>query len=150
MNAAALPIVPPIAALMLFALWAMTLVLAVGLWRSSLVFAGREKANSFTPGMQHGGDTYWRLNRAHMNTVENLPIFGAVVLAGSYLQVPDLAFQLLPSLILYARVAQSLIHIASGSAVAVTLRFLAYGVQLASMIALAGIVARHAGLPMPW
>ena len=146
----ALPIIPPIAALVLFALWSMTLVLAVGIWRSSLVFAGRAKANGFTPGAPHGGDTYWRLNRAHMNAVENLPIFGALVLSGSYLQVPDAAFQLLPSLVLYARVAQSLIHIASGSAFAVTLRFLAYGVQLASMIVLAGIVARHAGLPMPW
>ena len=148
--ASGLPIIPPIAALVLFALWSMTLVLAVGIWRSSLVFAGRAKANSFTPGAPHGGDTYWRLNRAHVNAVENLPIFGALVLSGSYLQVPDLSFQILPSLILYARVAQSLIHIASGSPFAVTLRFLAYGVQLVSMIVLAGVVARAAGLPMPW
>ena len=148
--ATALPIIPPIAALVLFALWAITLVLAVGVWRSSLVFAGRAKANTFTPGAPHGGDTYWRVTRAHLNVVENLPIFGALVLSGSYLQVPDTAFQLLPSLILYARVAQSLIHIASGSAIAVTLRFAAYGVQLVAMIILAGIVARAAGLPMPW
>jgi hypothetical protein len=32
----------------------------------------------------------------------------------------------------------------------VTLRFLAYGVQLVSMVILAGIVARAAGMPMPW
>ena len=38
----------------------------------------------------------------------------------------------------------------SGSAFAVTLRFLAYGVQLVAMIIMAGIVARAAGLPMPW
>jgi uncharacterized MAPEG superfamily protein len=148
--ATALPIIPPIAALVLFALWAMTLVLAVGVWRTSLVFVGRAKANGFTPGAPHGSDAYWRLNRAHMNAVENLPIFGALVLSGSYLQVPDTLFQILPSLILYARVAQSLIHIASGSAFAVTLRFLAYAVQLVSMLILAGIVARAAGLPMPW
>jgi uncharacterized membrane protein YecN with MAPEG domain len=146
----ALPIIPPIAALVLFALWSMTLVLAVGIWRTSLVFAGRATANSFVPGAPHGSDTYWRLNRAHLNAVENLPIFGVLVLSGSFLQVPDILFQILPSLILYARVAQSLIHIASGSVFAVTLRFLAYGVQLVSMIVLAGIVARHAGLPMPW
>lgn len=150
MAAYALPTLPPIAALVLFALWAMTLVLAVGLWRVTLVFSGRAGAASFTPGSPHGGDTYWRLNRAHMNAVENLPIFGSLVLAGSYLQVPDAAFQLLPSLVLYARVAQSLIHVASGSGFAVTLRFLAYGVQVVSMVVLAGVVARHAGVPMPW
>ncbi len=146
----ALPIIPPLAALVLFALWAMTLVLAVGIWRSGLVFAGRAKATSFTPGAPHGSDTYWRLNRAHLNAVENLPIFGAIVLSGSYLQVSDTLFQILPSLILYARVSQSLIHIASGSAFAVTLRFLAYAVQVVAMVMLAGIVARAAGLPMPW
>jgi uncharacterized membrane protein YecN with MAPEG domain len=146
----ALPIIPPIAALVLFALWAMTLVLAVGLWRTSLVFTGRAKSGSFTPGAPHGSDTYWRLNRAHLNAVENLPIFGALVLSGSYLQVQDLSFQILPSLILYARVAQSLIHIASGSAFAITLRFLAYAVQVLAMIVLAGIVAGAAGLPLPW
>ena len=148
--ASALPIVSPLAALVLFALWAIVLVLSIGIWRSSLVFVGKARANSFTPGMQHGGDAYWRLNRAHANTVENLPIFGALVLAGSQLQVPELAFQLLPSLILYARLAQSLIHLASGSGFAVTLRFIAYGVQLVSMVVLAVIVGQHAGLPMPW
>jgi hypothetical protein len=146
----ALPIIPPIAALVLFALWAMTLVLAVGAWRVSLVLAGKAKAGTFTPGAPHGSDTYWRLNRAHINTVENLPTFGVLVLSGAYLQVPDTAFQLLPSLVFYARVAQSLIHIASGSAIAVTLRFTAYAVQVVSMIIMAGIVARAAGLPMPW
>ena len=145
-----MPIIPPIAALVLFALWAMTLVLAVGAWRVSLVMAGRAHAGTFTPGAPHGSDTYWRLNRAHLNAVENLPIFGALVLGGSVLQVPDLSFQILLSLVLYARLAQSLIHIASGSALAVTLRFTAYAVQVVAMIVLAGVVARAAGLPMPW
>jgi hypothetical protein len=145
-----LPILPPIVALVLFALWAIVLVLSVGVWRTSLVFAGKAAANSFPSGTQHGGDAYWRLNRAHMNTVENLPIFATLVLAGSYLQISDTAFQLLPSLIFYARVVQSLIHVASGSVIAVTLRFLAFGVQVLAMIWLGGVVARHAGLPMPW
>jgi hypothetical protein len=145
-----LPVLPPLAALVLFALWAMILVISIGIWRSSLVFAGKAQANSFPSGTQHGGDRYWRLNRAHMNTVENLPIFGALVLSGFYLQVQDTWFQILPSLILYARVAQSLIHIASGSAFAVTLRFLAYGVQLLAMFALAYIVGKAAGVPFPF
>ena len=142
-----LPIIPPVAALVLFAVWAMVLVVSIGIWRSSLVFMGQAQANSFPSGTQHGGDLYWRLNRAHMNTVENLSIFGTLVLSGVYLQVQDVTFQILPSLILYARLAQSLIHIASGSGLAVTLRFLAYGVQLIAMFILAVVIGRAAGVP---
>jgi hypothetical protein len=145
-----LPVLPPLAALILFALWAMILVISIGIWRSSLVFLGKAQANGFPSGTQHGGDRYWRLNRAHVNTVENLPIFGVLVLSGFYLQVQDTWFQILPSLILYARVAQSLIHIASGSGFAVTLPFLAYGVQLLAMFILAYVVGKAAGIPFPF
>ena len=142
-----LPIIPPVAALVLFAVWAMLLVVSIGIWRTSLVFVGQAKANSFPSGTQHGGDLYWRLNRAHLNAIENLPIFAVLVLSGAYLQVQSVSFQILPSLILYARVAQSLIHIASGSPIAVTLRFLAYGVQLISMFILAYVIGQAAGVP---
>ena len=142
-----LPIIPPVAALVLFAVWAMLLVVSIGVWRSALVFTGQAQANSFPSGTQHGGDLYWRLNRAHMNAIENLPIFAALVLSGVYLQVQSTSFQILPSLIIYARVAQSLIHIASGSTIAVTLRFLAYGVQLISMFILAYVIGHAAGVP---
>lgn len=141
------PVLPPLAALTLFALWALGLVLAIGAWRTSQILAGRARANSFPSGTQHGGDMYWRLNRAHMNTLENLPIFAALVLAGVYLQVQDLAFQVLPSLIFVARVVQSTIHIVSGSVLAVTLRFSAYVVQVASMFVLAFCVLGATAVP---
>ena len=73
-----------------------------------------------------------------------------MVLAGLYMQLQDTAFQILPSLILYARVAQSLIHVASGTMAAVTLRFICYLVQVVSMLALAAIELKAAGLPLPW
>jgi hypothetical protein len=131
------PILSPLAALTLFAAWSLTLVMSIGAWRAVSIFSGRKRAGEFTAGTQHGSDAYWRLNRAHMNTVENLPIFGALVLSGVYLQVQDLAFMVLPSLVLYARIAQSAIHLASGTAMAVTLRFTAYAVQVVSMFAMA-------------
>jgi uncharacterized MAPEG superfamily protein len=106
--------------------------------------------NEFPSGTQHGGDAYWRLNRAHMNTVENLPTFAALVLAGLYLQVQDLAFQVLPTIVLYGRIVQTLVHVASGSALAVSLRFTAYVVQVASMFTIGFCVLRAAGFPLPW
>lgn len=145
-----IPIVPPLAALVLFAIWTMALVLAIGAWRIGEVLSGRKKPQAFTPGAPHGTDAYWRLNRAHLNATENLPVFGALVLAGLYLQVPDTAFQILPSLVLYARLTQTIIHVASGSTVAVTLRLLAFAVQVVSMFAIAAVVLPATGVPMPW
>ena len=127
----------------------MMLVASIGAWRLVLVLTAGKRAGDFTAGAKHGSDAYWRLNRAHMNTVENLPIFGALVLSGTYLQIQDLSFQLLPSLVLYARIAQSLIHLMSGSAAAVKLRFSAYLVQVVSMFVLAYCVLAATGVPLP-
>ena len=149
MGGFGIPILPPLAALTLFAVWAMVLVLSIGGWRAVLVLSGKSKITGFPSGTQHGEDAYWRLNRAHMNTVENLPIFGAVIVAGTFMQVQDTASQVLPSLVLYARIVQSLIHVASGSALAINLRFAAYAVQLASMLTLAYFVVRATGVPLP-
>ena len=143
-------ILPPLAALVLFAVWGILLVIAIGVSRSAQILFQGKKAGDFPSGTPHGGSAYWRLNRAHLNVAENLPFFGVVVVAGLFLQLQDLAFQILPSLILYARVAQSLIHIASGTALAITLRFGCYMVQIGSMLVLAAIELKAAGLALPW
>ena len=143
-------LLPPLVALVLFAVWGLLLVVAIVVSRSLQIFFQGKKAGDFPAGTPHGGGAYWRLNRAHLNVTENLPFFGVVVLAGLYMQLQDTAFQILPSLILYARVAQSLIHVASGTMAAVTLRFICYLVQVVSMLALAAIELKAAGLPLPW
>ncbi len=145
-----LPILPPLVALVLFAVWGLLLVIAIGVSRLAQVVLQGKKAGDFPAGTPHGSGAYWRLNRAHLNVTENLPFFGVLVIVGLLLQLQDTAFQLLPSLILYARIAQSLIHVASGSAVAVTLRFTCYLVQVLSMLTLAVIELKAAGVPLPW
>lgn len=69
----------PLLCLLAFAGWALFLVLCIAAARVSQVLTGKKKPNEFPSGVPHGGDRYWRLNRAHLNTVENLPIFGAIV-----------------------------------------------------------------------
>ncbi|MDA8259716.1 MAG: MAPEG family protein [Betaproteobacteria bacterium] len=70
-----------------------------------------------------------RLARAHANCLEGLPIFGGLMLvavvAGQSALTDPLAYVLLA-----ARILQSLIHLASTSATAVTLRFTAFAVQM--------------------
>jgi uncharacterized MAPEG superfamily protein len=144
------PILPPLAALLLFAVWGLLLVISIGMWRLVQVATQGKGPGDFPAGTPHGSDAYWRLNRAHLNVSENLPFFGAVVLAGVYLQVQDLAFQVLPSVVLYARVAQSLIHVASGSRLAVTLRFICYLVQVLSILAMAAVILQSAGIMTGW
>ena len=79
-------------ALLGYATWALLLALAVVSWRSADVLRGKAASNEFQPGIPHGPDLYWRLNRAHLNTLENLPIFGAVVLVGSLAGVEGALF----------------------------------------------------------
>lgn len=134
----------PLACLVLFALWALVLVVALGAVRGFLVLSGRKRPTDFPAGVQHGGDAYWRLNRAHLNTLENLPIFGALVLAGVALHVSSPLFRTLPQVIVLARVAQSLVHLSSGRALAINVRFTAFLVQVISMFALAVELLRAA------
>jgi len=110
-----------------------------------LVLKGDAKVTSFSPGVPHGSESYWRINRAHMNTVENLPIFAAVVLAGWAIGLETLMFNRLAVIVVCARVVQSVIHILSGSAPAINLRFLAFGVQLVCIVWMAVMILQQAG-----
>ena len=134
-----------ILALVFYALWAIALVLMVGGDRVLSVLKGDAKITSFTSGVPHGSDSYWRINRAHMNTVENLPVFAAVVLSGWAIGLETLMFNRLAVIVVCARVVQSTIHILSGSALAINLRFLAFGVQLVCIAWMAVMILQQAG-----
>ncbi|HEX3432029.1 MAG TPA: MAPEG family protein [Rhizomicrobium sp.] len=133
-----------ITALTAYALWAIALVLVLAVVRTSAVLRGRASANSFAAGVAHGSDAYWRLNRAHLNTLENLPIFASIVLCGWVVGMETATFNRLAVIVVVARVLQSLIHLASGSVTAVTLRFTAFAVQLVCEIWMAVLVL-HSG-----
>src|SRR5438105_7594742 len=142
------PFVVPhsITALIAYALWAIALVLTLAIVRTSMVLRGEAKANSFAAGVPHGSDPYWRLNRAHLNTLENLPIFAAIVLSGWVVGMESAMFNRLAVIVVVARVIQSAIHLASGSVAAVRLRFTAFAVQLACEIWMAVLVLRAGGV----
>jgi hypothetical protein len=142
------PFVAPhsITALIAYALWAIALAITLAIVRTSRVLRGKAKANSFASGAPHGSDAYWRLNRAHLNTLENLPIFAAIVLSGWVVGMESAMFNRLTVIVVFARVAQSAIHISSGSVAAVSLRFTAFAVQLACEIWMAILVLQTGGV----
>lgn len=127
----------PLFALMGFVFWTVLLVLAIGLSRVAEVASGKTAVNGFPSGQPHGGDRYWRLNRAHMNCVENLPLFGAVVLTGHVTGLTGGSFASMAQVYVIARVAQTMVHVASGSAMAVNARFGCFVVQVTCLVAMA-------------
>jgi hypothetical protein len=135
-----------IIALTFYALWAMFLVLCVGGARVHQILTGQADITGFTPGVPHGPETYWRLNRAHMNTIENLPIFATVVLAGVAADATDATFNMLAIVVVCARAVQSMIHISSGAAGAIRLRFTAFAVQLVCQMWMAWLILQAAGV----
>lgn len=137
-------VVPSVAALIIYALWAIALVLMIGAERVLQVVTGKAKITDFTAGVPHGSDSYWRINRAHLNTVENLPVFAAIVLSGYIVGEGTATFNKLAVVVVAARIVQSLIHIISGSPMAIRFRFTAFAVQIVCEIWMA-ILVLHAG-----
>jgi uncharacterized MAPEG superfamily protein len=121
---------PTATALAGFAGWYMLLTLALGMYRSALIFGGQKAANSFAADGSDVSPFGRRLTRARDNCYENLPLFAALALAASLagrIAVTDP----LAMTVLYARIGQSLTHIASTSVPAVFLRFGFFVAQIA-------------------
>jgi uncharacterized MAPEG superfamily protein len=99
-------------ALLGFTGWTIALVFVVLLYRTGVVFARRHTANSWPRGQQPPKDEpgiVTRIGHAHLNCLEGLPIFAAIVLvagaAGKYPVTDPVAMW-----VLYARMAQSVTH----------------------------------------
>ena len=121
---------PTLIALTGFVSWALFLLVLMETIRSKLVVAGAVPANGFNPDNSNLSPFMQRLARAHANCVEGLPIFGGLMLiavvAGRSTVTDPLAYVFLAT-----RILQSVIHLSSLSALAVTLRFSAFAVQMA-------------------
>lgn len=131
-------------ALLGFVTWTLLLVVVgVGAPRISAVLRKQARANSFNPNVPHGSERYQRTLRAHLNCLENLPVFAALVLLGTVLAVPGELFQVAAFAVLPARVLQSAVHIASGRNRAVLARFAFFSIQLCSFALLIVLLAAH-------
>lgn len=121
---------PTLYALAGFIAWTLVLLTLMELIRTRLVAAKVVAPNEFVPDNSNLSPFMQRLARAHANCVESLPLFGGLMLvavvAGRTEVTDPLAY-----ILLGARIVQSLVHLASLSAAAVTVRFAAFVVQLA-------------------
>lgn len=129
----------PLWCLVGFVAWTLLLLLSVGGVRVAQILGGSMRPSGFPSGVPHGSDRYWRLNRAHLNCVENLPLFASVVLIGAVIGADAPQLDRLAIAYFVARVAQSCIHIASGSDFAVQMRFSCFVAQIVCLVWMLGI-----------
>lgn len=129
-----------------FATWTLLLLMAtVGVYRWVAILFLSVPIASFRSDQLEGKDWYRRGTRAHANCVENLPVFGAIVWVISALDITGPAVNYLSTLVLIARVCQSLVHVShvqTGRFVA--FRFAFFAVQLMCFLALMVIAACYA------
>jgi uncharacterized membrane protein YecN with MAPEG domain len=125
----------PVWVLLGFAGWTLLiLLLSVGVYRWSRILFRRQAIADFSADGSGGADWYKRATRAHANCIENLPVYGAIVLAAEHANVHDAVLDTLACVLLIARVIQSLVHISFVQTNrAVSVRFSFFMVQFIAM-----------------
>lgn len=134
MNPATIPSMP-VVSLLAFTAWTLALVVfGIGVARIGAVVTGRARPNEFPADQPHGSERYRRLLRAHLNCVENLPIFAVIVFAAEVVGRHEPLLDQLALAVVVARVLQSSVHIASGGNLAAQVRFAFFGVQVIAFV----------------
>lgn len=132
----------PVAVLLAFALWTLlVLFFTVGVYRWTRILSRRAQLTEFPADQPHGEDWYRRAMRAHANCVENLPVYGAIVVAIVATGVSSPLLDALAVVLLVARVGQTLVHVALRQTNAVIgVRFSFFAIQAACMLGMAGVL----------
>ena len=110
-------------ALLCFAIWTLAMVFVFGSWRVSQVVLRGAHPAAFPHGGSEGPGWVQRAHRAHLNCVENLPVFATLVLIGAVIALDDPIFEYAAAAVVPLRMGQSVTHISSGRGRAVQLRF---------------------------
>ncbi len=136
----------PVWVLLLFAGWTLaTLLATVGVYRWSRILTGRAALSEFPADEQHGSAWYRRAMRAHANCVENLPVYGAIVVAIVASGVRSPTLDTLAVVLFVARVLQTVTHMAvEQTDPVVAVRFSFFFIQLVCMAGMGILVALRA------
>lgn len=113
-----------------FISWTLLLLVLMEIIRTQLVLRRKVAANGFAPDNAGLSPFMQRLARAHANCVESLPVFGGLLLVAIATDRTGVTDPL-AGVLLGARLFQSLVHLVSVGATAVSIRFSAFAVQMA-------------------
>jgi uncharacterized MAPEG superfamily protein len=111
-----------ITALLLFAAWTLVLMFIYVNYRVVLTLTLKKAANSWGRAAADSDPPFvQRAHHAHLNAVENLPVFAAIVLAASALGKAPVV-DAVAAWVLYLRLAQSVTHLIGTTALLVFIR----------------------------
>jgi uncharacterized MAPEG superfamily protein len=121
-------------AVLYYVLWMVALTLLYVGHRIPLALLGKQRADHWTRGQPNSDNGFQiRASHAHANTVENFPVFAAVVCIAALMQ-KSATVDAVACYILYARLAQSVVHLIGTSFILVSLRATFFVVQLALIV----------------
>lgn len=129
-----------------FAAWTVMLMAStVGAYRWWCIFRGQHRIGDFRADLCQGPGWYQRAMRAHANCAENLPVFGAIVLALELSGMHGGTVDGLSAALLPARMLQSLVHVGRVQTDAwAGVRFGLFLVQVVIYVLLIGLLVGHA------
>jgi uncharacterized MAPEG superfamily protein len=137
----------PLWSLLAFAAWTVLLLaFTVGIYRWSRILTARAQIAQFKADASDGEGWYQRATRAHLNCIENLPVFGAIVMVLYAGGIGGPLVDWLSISVPVARVVQSSVHVSfvqTNRVVAV--RFSFFTVQLLAFLALIAVIVWRAG-----
>lgn len=138
----------PLWVLLGFAVWTLVvLMVGIGVRRWSLILTGRAQLTDFPADAPHGSTAYRRAVRAHLNCVENLPVYGAIAVTAFAAQVTTPIMDTLAITFMAARVSQTLVHVSViETNVTVLVRFIFFLIQIIAMFWMAAEVISHASV----
>src|SRR6188474_1318009 len=97
----------PVWMLLGFATWtALLLLFTIGIYRWTRIFSGTVPIRDFPADASGGAEWYRRATRAHANCIENLPVFGAIVVVAAAVGARGAALDALRVVLLCARIGQ--------------------------------------------
>ena len=132
----------PLWVLLGFAAWTLlTLFTTVGVYRWTRILTGRVAIAEWRADEPQGSEWYRRAVRAHMNCVENLPVYTALVVVLLAIHADTPVLDALAIVILVARILQTVIHLSLEQTNTVAaMRFACFFIQALCMIAM-GVIA---------
>ena len=135
----------PVLVLLGFAAWTLlTLFGTIGVYRWSRILTGRASIGEWRADLPQGSGWYQRAMRAHMNCVENLPIYTALVVALMATGLHSPTIDRLAIAMLAARISQTITHIVlPPTNAAASLRFAFFFAQVVCMIAIGSIIVLY-------
>jgi uncharacterized MAPEG superfamily protein len=123
-------------AVLLYAAWTLLLPIVYAGFRAPMIISGRKRADHWERGKPVDDPPILvRAKGVHLNCMENFPIFAAVVciaaLLGKSAVVDSMA-----AYVLYARLAQGVVHLSGTSLPLIALRGLFYAVQVVLIVSM--------------